>query len=248
MKSNILYSLINWVKKNSILLSALDNIPFNETVQKSISELRPVKNPKKLSLKINQTFDKRKIIPKHRRVLSNQYQNDLNFLVVVDGNPVSKQLVLKLKRIYDNINKKGVCNGLELRKEIAFQNLEVFGKLEEKTVYENFRDFIADLYPNADPGQVIRILALINSKIYIVMTPLPEKIKITPIDVETRKIEKVFRKFDINGNGVIDINELKLGLEPHFTDETIQELYVSYSRNDSGLHLNEFTEMFLPLK
>ena len=81
------------------------------------------------------------------------------------------------------------------------------------------------------------------------MTPLLIKAKIPKISLnsekEKKKIARVFQRFDLNGDGVIDRNELKAALEPNFTEETINELFSTHSRRNSGLHLNEFTEMFI---
>ena len=77
------------------------------------------------------------------------------------------------------------------------------------------------------------------------MTPLPEKAKKTENYEKTAKFKKMFQKFDLNGDGVVDFNEFKTALEPNFTNDAINELFIAHSRNNSGIDIKGFTDMFL---
>ena len=209
-----------------------------------------VRVQKNYEKRINLSFDKRKdanVSWKSRRrahsFISKAVEN--NFSVVVDETPVTKNIALNLKKIFDCVCNKGSCLGSDLINELRKNTIENVGKINAEKNYNSFRDFIADLYFNADPGQISRILALINSNFYAVMTPLPEKAKKTENDEKTAKFKKMFQKFDLNGDGVVDFNEFKTALEPNFTNDAINELFIAHSRNNSGIDIKGFTDMFL---
>ena len=229
----------------------------------ALSPPSPVDIPQKTELKgyqgqlqnssfYTKSFDKRNSSPKSHRRTQSSFANtkDMNYSVILEGSPITRQLMLSLKKVYDSVISKGICTGKELCKGLRSIKIENFGKLVFDGIYSSFGEFIAHLFAKADSGQVARMLALINSKAYVVMTPIPEKARISRKSkirmVQKKKIEMVFRKFDLNGDGVIDVNELKTGLEPAFTDDTINELYSAHRRRSSGIKIEEFTKMFMP--
>jgi Ca2+-binding EF-hand superfamily protein len=235
------------VKRTPVLFYALIPNAFavHNTGQKQ--ELQQIRE-KGIPSQMNKTFDKRNSVKVRTRRTKSSFgrKKEDNFMVVVNGAPITKIMILGLKKIYDLAAKNGDYSGIRLRAELLKRNFDNFGKIAAEKKYFSFKEFIEDLYHKADPGQVRRMLCLINCTKYLDMTPLPEKPKKAERkSKELRKIEKVFRKFDINGDGVIDINEMKSAMEPVFTERTIEELYKEHSRNPSGMHIEEFSEMFL---
>ncbi|OMJ92765.1 hypothetical protein SteCoe_4394 [Stentor coeruleus] len=232
--------LTDWIKSNPSIFFALNNTApavspenYKMFVNMSLSE-------SKTNKKITKTFDKRHdIYLTHRRAKSSLSQ-EKNYLVVVDGSPINKSKISDLKKIYDNLNKKSNPQGKILREELLKKGFENAVKLPLTSTFGNFRDLVSALYPTANQGQIARLLALIN-----ISTPLPRKGYRKKPTSEVKKIEVVFKKYDKNGDGVIDLNELKIALEPNFTDDAINELYIQHSRRNSGLHIEEFTDMFL---
>lgn len=69
-------------------------------------------------------------------------------------------------------------------------------------------------------------------------------LKFPKIDESLRKCQEIFKKFDVDANGAIDQEELKLcfqKLEVSFTEEEINDLFEACDINkDMGMKFNEF--------
>lgn len=152
---------MQWVENSPILYAAINpEMPPTDYIFKGNSNLNIVKN----SDVCTKTFDLRKKIPNNTRRTRSSFSkpSEINYLVVVEGVPVTKLMMLNYKKIYDDISKKGKCTGKELCKGLMKINLQNFKNLKDEKIYSNFKDFISDLYQKAGIGQIERMLGLIN--------------------------------------------------------------------------------------
>ena len=122
----------------------------------------------KIGNKANKSFDRRSGCSlrgklKKRTLSSFDNKKTLNFMVVVNGTPVTKANVHLLKQVYDRACKDSIPNGVKLKEGLIAAGIRNNGKLSENTVYATFKRFLIDVYPKADNPQITRMLELINS-------------------------------------------------------------------------------------
>jgi Ca2+-binding EF-hand superfamily protein len=80
-------------------------------------------------------------------------------------------------------------------------------------------------------------------------TLMPSK-EVEPSPISSNKmnvLKAMFDKFDVNGDGVITLPELKKGLHNRFSVQTIEEMFREYDEDSNGvLDFNEFVKLFTP--
>lgn len=80
------------------------------------------------------------------------------------------------------------------------------------------------------PGLVLKNFTIVNKQV--------EKI-------DRKVLTEIFDRFDINKDKMVDLKELKAGLEEVLTVESIEELFEKYDEDkDSFLNLREFLSLF----
>jgi Ca2+-binding EF-hand superfamily protein len=236
-----LISLLDWVKENHFIFQMLNpgGLMWEEP-GKSISC-----SPEVLKGRVLKSFDRRSgpalgTKLKKRTLSSFGPKKNLNFMIVVDGSPVTKGSILELKHVYDTASITGPPTG-DLLKNVPWKGKNCLKGLAGLQVYPTFRRFLTAVFPKADNPQINRMLEMVNSKNYSVFPPCSEERVKSP--KSRQAIRNFFKKIDTNGDGVIQFDELKNALEANFTTQAIEELFKEHSKNENGLGISDFTEM-----
>lgn len=214
--------------------------------------VKPVKVEKKKLLSMDfRSFDNRDIKPVHRRVNStyNVKRNE-NYSVVVDSKIVTKHEIQNLKSLFDKVGESGLCSLNEIARLLKDSGYVLPSEIDmDSPVLVSFNNVLEILFKNANKNQINRMLRFVGIKV-VDQKPLEREktIKIKNV-IEPKQVmifRNIFNRYDTNGDGKIDLKELKYWLKNSLNENTIEELYNQHLKEPKGLTLREFIKMYAP--
>lgn len=214
--------------------------------------VRPVKVAKKKLLSMDfKSFDNRDKKIVHRRVNStyNVKRND-NYSVVVDSKIVTKHEISVIKNMFDTVSESGLCSLKDITRLLKDSGHAIPKEIDiESPVLVSFNNVLEILYKNANKSQINRMLRFVGIKVVDQRPFEREKtIKIKNV-IEPKQVmiyKNIFNRYDSNGDGKIDLKELKFWLKNSLNENTIEELYNQHLKEPNGLTLREFIKMYAP--
>jgi len=197
------------------------------------------------------TFDNRDQKPVHRRVVStySMKRND-NYSVIIDSKLVTKSEILNLKSMFDKISESGLCKLKEILIVFRSSGYAISQGIDlDSEILVSFNNVLEILFKNATKNQINRMLKFVGIKVTETKPHEREKtIKLNEV-LEPKQImiyRNIFNRYDANGDGRINLKELKNSLKESLNEDTIEELYNQHLKDPKGLALKEFIKMYAP--
>lgn len=197
------------------------------------------------------SFDNRDKKVVHRRVISSYSikRND-NYSVIIDSRVITKSEIINLKSMFDKISESGLCKLKEILKVFRSSGYVISDGIDlESELLVSFNNVLEILFKTATKNQVNRMLKFVGIKVMESKPHEREKtIKLRDV-LEPKQImiyRNIFNRYDANGDGKINLKELKNSLKDSLNEDTIEELYNQHLKDPQGLTLKEFIKMYAP--
>ena len=178
-----------------------------------------------------------------------------NFRVILGNRHVTKTEITYFKEVFDSVadhqgkvRNEVLCKALAKHPQLQTHVQAIFGHFTNKESHEiDFKQASSYVFKEATPEQLRRILRLAGPE---VIPPSPKdksKLKRQMSFRTASFYSQLFKQYDVNDDGQVDLKELRKGLQEHFDVETIERLFKENVSDDrEGLTLEKFINIFAP--
>ena len=145
-----------------------------------------------------------------------------------------------VSKLYENMNKYSKFNAII---DYFFEKFHF--NLKKNLTKDEFLDVIKEIQVIRDKKETIKEVIPIKPRKTIMKRLSIEVVNNTP--KPSPLMYMLFSKFDKNHDGLVNIDELRLGLDKFLTSDSIESLFNEYdSDNNKTLDIYEFMKLFTP--